>query len=310
MLNNKIYDVAVVGAGPSGLTAALYAKRAGLEVVVIEAESVGGQMALAPKIENFPGVISTSGVDLANKMFDQILNLEIDFELDCVIKIEKNQNEFELKCEYNTFHARTVIYATGASHKKIGLPNEEELLGKGLSYCAVCDGAFYKGEEVAIIGDGNSALQYAVELSSYCPKVYVCTLFDKFFGDDVLVQKIKKTSNIEIIHHVSLKELVGEEKLEKLVFENLQTQEDFELKVNGVFIAIGQIPHNEIIKDLVAINKAGYAVVNENLESDITSGLFVAGDARVKKIRQVTTAMSDGAIAALSALKYINNHVN
>lgn len=309
MLNNKIYDVAVIGAGPSGLTAAIYAKRAGLNVLVLEAESVGGQMALAPKIENFPSIISTSGVDLANKMFDQILSLEIDFELERLITLTKNET-FTLECEYSTFYAKSVIYATGASHKKIGLPNEEELLGKGLSYCAVCDGAFYKGEEVAIIGDGNSALQYAVELSSYCPKVYVCTLFDKFFGDDVLVQKIKNTSNIEIIHHLSLKELVGEEKLEKLVFENLQTKEDFELKINGVFIAIGQMPHNEIIKDLVEINKAGYAVVNENLESEKTSGLFVAGDARDKKIRQVTTAMSDGAIAALSALKYLNNHAN
>lgn len=304
-MENRIYDVIIVGGGPAGMTAALYAKRSDKSVLILEKENFGGQIALAPKVENFPTIKSISGQALSEQLFDQIMELGVDFDLETVEKIEKNNNIFLISTNYKKYQARSVIIATGASHRHIGINNEDKWLGKGLSYCAVCDGAFYKGEEVAVIGDGNSALQYALELSGYCPKVYVCTLFNKFFGDQVLVNRLNERKNIEIIHNISLQDIIGTDEIEKLNFINTLTKEEYTLKVKGVFIAIGQVPNNEIIKNLVNIDKDGYVQCDETLKTE-TEGLFVAGDCRTKKVRQVTTAISDGAIAALCAISYLN----
>ncbi len=301
---DKIYDIIVVGCGPAGMAAALYAARSDKSVLIIEKENCGGQIALAPKVENFLSISSISGAELADKMFSQVLDLGVSFELENVESIKKIDDIFHVATDYNTYHSKSVIIATGAKHRHIGIPNEEEWVNKGFSYCVLCDGAFYKGEEVAVIGDGNSALQYALELSRYCPKVYLCTLFDKFFGDKALVNRVYDTNNIEIIQNISLVNAIGNDSLETLVFNKKVDNSEFRLNVKGAFIAIGQEPNNDIIKDLAKLDKAGYVIATEDLTTD-TPGLFVAGDCRTKNVRQATTAVSDGAIAALAAVKYL-----
>jgi len=304
-MQNNCFDIIIIGAGPAGLTAAIYARRSNKSVLIIEKENFGGQIALAPKVENFPSINNATGGEIAEKIFNQALLLGAEFELEDVLKVEKKDELFYLTTNYHKYLAKSVIVATGAKHKSIGLENEYRLIGKGVSYCAVCDGAFYKGEEVAVIGDANSALQYALDLSTYCKKVYVCTLFDKFFGDKILVDRLYEKDNIEIIHNISLIDLVGDEKLHQLVFENTITKKEVLLNVTGVFIAIGQAPANDIVKDLVDIDKAGYIIADENLVTK-TKGLFVAGDCRTKAVRQATTAISDGAVAAIKAINYLD----
>lgn len=304
-MENKIYDIIVIGAGPAGMTAALYAKRNNKDVLILEKEAIGGQMALAPKIENYPSITSISGENLASNMFDQIMDMGVMFELEKVEKVTKENNIFTVTTDYNSYLSYSVIVATGAHHKMIGIPNEKGWLSKGLSYCATCDGSFFKDEVVAVIGDGNSALQYALQLSDICQKVYVCTLFEKFFGDSILVERLASKDNIDVINRISLKNIKGCEKIEELIFENLITHDEFNLKVDGCFIAIGQEPDNRIIKNLVELDKVGYVITSDSVLTK-TDGLFVAGDCRTKKVRQVTTAISDGAVAAIEALNYLN----
>ena len=301
------YDVIIIGGGAAGMTAALYSLRSGKSVLLLEKETIGGQISKSPRVENFPTIKEISGEELSSKLFDQIMDLGCEFELDTVLKVEKNENEFIVTGEYSTYNSKSVILATGLEHRKINIENEDELLGKGVSYCAVCDGAFYKDEDVWLVGDGNTALQYSILLSNYCKKVYVCTLFDKFFGDDVLVKKLKERENVEIIQNVSLTKFIANEELEGLVFKNTKDDSLLELKVKGCFIAIGQIPNNENFSNLVDLDKNGYIIVNEDLETK-TKGLFVAGDCRVKKVRQLTTAVSDGAMASVGAVSYIDKN--
>ena len=301
---NNIYDIIIVGAGPAGMTAALYALRSDKKVLIIEKETCGGQIALAPKVENYMTRNSISGIELADKMFEQIMDLGVEFELENVEKIDKVEDLFHITTDYNKYLAKSVILAMGVKQRKIGVLNEDKWIGSGISYCVACDGAFYKGKDIAVIGDGNSALQYALELSSYCPKVYVCTLFDKFFGDKVLVDRLLNKDNIEVIHNVSLKQIIGDDTFEGMVFEDTKTKEEVKVTSSGVFIAIGHIPSNDIVKNLVDIDKDGYIISNEDCTTK-TPGLFVAGDCRTKIIRQVSTAVADGSVAALQAVKYL-----
>ena len=301
---DKIYDCIVIGSGPAGMTAALYLKRSNKDVVIIEKESVGGQIALAPCVENFPTIEKISGSELADRMFNQITNLDVQFELDDVQSVDKVDGLFIVKCEYSTFKSHTVIVATGAKHRMIGIPDETKWIGNGFSYCVSCDGAFFKGEEVAVIGDANSALQYALELANYCPKVHVCTLFDRFFGDKILIDRLLEKKNIKVYHNISLQNASGNEKLETLEFVNTKTNKPFNLNVKGAFIAIGQVPNNDIIKNLADIDKAGYAITDETLTTK-TVGLYVAGDCRTKSVRQATTAVGDGAVAATAVIKLL-----
>ena len=302
---DKIYDCIVIGSGPAGMTAALYLKRSNKDVLIIEKETIGGQISMAPCVENFPTIEKISGSDLADRLFTQITDLGVEFELDNVLIVNKIEGIFHVKCEYNDFKSRTVIVATGAKHRMIGIPNEEDWIGNGFSYCVSCDGAFFKGEEVAVIGDANSALQYAIELSNYCPTVHVCTLFDKFFGDKILIDRLLSKPNVKVYHNIMLKAAHGNEKLERLEFVNTKTNEEFDLAVKGAFIAIGQVPNNDIIKNLVDIDKAGYVIADESLTTK-TTGLFVAGDCRTKAVRQATTAVGDGAVAATACIKYLD----
>lgn len=298
-----MFDIIVVGGGPSGMTAALYALRSNKTVLVLEKENFGGQIANSPRVENYPSINEISGLDLSDRMFSQITDLGAQFELEDVLKIEKASDKFVVTTNYNKYESKAVILANGVKHRLMNLPNEENLIGNGVSFCAVCDGPMYKGKEAYLIGDANTALQYALLLSNYCTKVHMFTLFDKFFGDYILQERVKSKENIIVRHEMNLIEYLGEEKLEGLVFENTKTKIRTEYKTDNVFVAIGQIPQNEQFRDLAELDK-GYILTNDLMETK-TPGLFACGDTRKKEIRQVVTACNDGAIAALSAVKYI-----
>ena len=302
-----MHDIIIIGAGPAGLTAGLYALRSGKSVKIFEKESIGGQISTSPKVENYPSIKQISGMELATNMFEQVMELGIDFEYDEIKEIIKTSEGFTVKTDYDEFTSKAVIIATGVKHKKLNLPNEEELIGRGISYCATCDGPFFKDEDVAVIGDGNSAFQYALLLANYCKSVTICTLFDWFVADNALVEKAKSLNNVKIITDVSTKEYIISDNndLSGLKFKNLKTNEESSINVKGCFIAIGQIPDNKIFANLVDLDDQGFIIANESCLTK-TEGLFVCGDCRTKEVRQVTTAASDGAIAATQAVKYID----
>lgn len=297
-------DVVVIGAGAAGMTAALYALRNGKSVLVLEEETLGGQIASSPRVENFPSVQEISGLELSNNMFEQITFHGADFELEKVQKVEKQGDIFEITTDYGKHEAKAVILATGVKHRHLDLPGEERLTGHGISYCAICDGAFYSGKEVALVGDGNTALQYALLLSNYCSKVYVYTLFDKFFGDASLVKTLKSRDNIEVRPNTSICGYIGEDKL-----EGIEYKQDGAVKkhyVEALFVAIGQIPDNKRFADVADLDSNGYFDSDENCRTK-TDGVFVAGDCRKKSVRQLTTAVADGANAAIAACSYIDS---
>ena len=297
-------DVLIVGGGPAGLTAGIYAARSGLNTLLLERETFGGQIATSPKVENFPSIISISGEELVSRMLEQALEFGVSVDVENVTSVKKVEDYFEVTTNYNIYKAKTVILATGVTHRTINAENIEDYLGEGISYCAVCDGPFHKGHDVAVIGDGNSAMQYAISLSQYCNKVYVCTLFDKFFGEKSVEKAMLGRSNIEIVHNCQLTRVSGDGELQKANFVNLLTKDEFSLNIQGLFIAIGHVPHNDDFKNLVNLDSQGYIQSNELCETN-TEGIFVAGDCRQKTFRQVSTACADGTIAALSAIKYL-----
>ena len=299
-------DLIIVGCGTAGMTAAIYALRNNKSVLILEAEAVGGQIAFSPRVENFPTYKSISGEDLSNKMFEQVLDLGAQFELEDVQRIEKDGDGlFTVTTDYGSHRSRAVIIATGAKQKHIGIAAEDRLLGKGVYYCAICDGAFYKGKEVALIGDGNTAMQSAILLSAICTKVYMLTWFDKFFGDASHVSIIRKTENIIVMPNTNVVDFLGGDHLEGLKVKRREDGSEFILNVPAVFVAIGQVPDNKRFLPLVELDNNGYIVAGEDM-STLTEGLFVAGDTRKKAIRQLTTATGDGAVAAMSAIAYLN----
>ena len=302
----KTYDVIIIGAGVAGMTAALNCKRAEKSVLLLEQECVGGQIALSPKVENYPTKKQISGSELADEIFDQITEWGTDFDLDQVEKVTRlDDGTFEVKGMYNTHHGRSVIMATGVHHRPIGVDREEDLIGKGVSYCAICDGAFYANEDVVVIGDANTALQYSNLLAGYCKSVHICTLFDKFFGDKALVTSVLSKPNVLYTHNLSLKEFVGDDELTGLVFEDTKTHDKVSVQCKAVFICIGQIPHNDCVKDLVELDKNGYIVADESCFTSCP-GVFVAGDCRTKKVRQVVTAVADGGVAGFNCCQYLD----
>ena len=311
--NIKLDDIIIIGAGAAGMTAALYSLSAGKNVRIFECEGIGGQIATSPRVENFPSIKEISGSDFSDNLSNQIMDLGAEFEFEKITKVEKalyNDKEiFEIRSEYdNIFYSKALIIATGAKHRHIGVEGEEDLIGKGVSYCATCDGAFYKGQEVCLIGDANTALQYALLLSSYCTKVYMNTLFDKFFGEKALIDLVKSKENIIIEHNLNLIKFNYDDELKSLIFENTKTKEQKEFKVPACFICIGQIPQNENFANLVDLEK-GYIVTDNDMQAK-TAGLYAVGDCRNKKIRQLTTAVNDGSIAAINACSYIDKYYN
>ncbi len=300
-----MHDIIVIGGGPAGMTAALYALRNNKSVLILEKEAFGGQIATSPRLENYPTIESISGSEWADRLFEQITNLGAEFELEDVEFVEKIDNIFHVKTNYGEHEALAVIVANGVKPRKMGLPNEDDLIGKGVSYCAVCDGPFYKGKEIYLIGDANTALQYALLLSGYCPRVHMLTLFDKLFGDQILIDRVLQTENIDIRHNLLLKKLVEEKgELVAIELEDTISKEKVKFETNNCFIAIGQVPQNEFLKDILELDH-GFIKTNESMATSIP-GLFAAGDTRVKENKQVITACNDGAIAAMSAVKYIN----
>lgn len=300
------YDVIVVGGGPAGMTSALYTLRAGKSVLILEKEGFGGQIATSPRLENYPTIESISGSEWSDRLFEQITSLGAAFELENVLSLKKENNLFKIKTDYNEYEAKAVIISNGVKPRKMGLPNEEELTGKGISYCAVCDGPFYKGKEIYLVGDANTALQYALLLSSYCPKIHMLTLFDKLFGDKILIDRVLQTENIDIRHNLSMTKINGTDSLESVEFQDTISKEIVKYETNNLFIAIGQVPQNEFLSDLLELDH-GFIVTNEVMETSVP-GLFAAGDTRKKENKQVITACSDGATASMMAVKYINTN--
>ncbi len=288
------------------MTAALYSLRAGKSVTIIEAESIGGQIANSPRVENFPGFSSISGLELADKMFEQVNALGAALEIDRVVGVEKHsEKHFTVKTEYGAYECGSVIIAGGVKHRRLNVPGEDKFLGKGVYYCAVCDGAFYKDKEVILVGDANSALQYALLLSNYCSKVSMVTMFDKLFGDNCLQQAVRSRENVEIISGFVASSVMGDGAFEGVEFVRTGGTEKMTLKAEALFVAIGQIPDNKAFTPLVTLDKSGFIECTDDCRTS-ASGVFAAGDCRVKSVRQLTTAVADGAVAALAAAAYLD----
>ncbi len=296
-----MYDIIIIGCGPAGMTAGIYAARANKKVLIIEKETIGGQISSSPLVENYPGYKEISGSELANNMFEQVTALGVDVELDEVKKIEYGKIKKVITLD-NVYESKVVIIATGSRYKLLGLKNEDNLIGNGIHFCVACDGAFFKDKIVAVIGGGNSAVINAITLSDVCKKVYVIQIIDKLTAESTLVEKLKEKENVEIILNAKVTELIGEDNLQAIKVNILNKVR--EIKLDGMFISIGLIPQSDFVKELLPINKYGYIESNNCVtEKD---GIFVAGDCRDKQIRQLTVATSDGTTAALDAIAYLN----
>ena len=293
-----MYDIIIIGAGPAGLTAAIYARRANKSVLVLEAKSYGGQILNANDVENYPGYISISGYDLATNMYNQAKELGAEIKFETAIHIDKDK---KVTTNKDTYEAKAIILATGAENRKLNIPNEEDYVGKGISYCATCDGNFFKNKIVAVVGGGNTALEDAVYLSNIAKKVYLIHRRDNFRGEARYLSDIKKKDNVELILNSNVTKLIGKNLLEKIVVTDNENNSK-EIEINGLFIAVGQSPKNEIFANLIKINDYGYIESSDGVHTNI-EGIYVAGDNRVKELRQLTTAVSDGSIAATTAIK-------
>lgn len=298
-----MYDVIVVGAGPAGLTAAVYTLRAGKSVLLIEKAAFGGQITFSPKVENFPSVKEISGNELAERMVDAAIDLGAEFESDRVVKIEDNGATKTVICEGGSFEAKAVIIAVGVTHRQLGLERENDFVGEGISFCAVCDGAFYKGGDVAVAGGGNTALQEAMYLSDICNHVYVIEMMPQFTGEAALIEKLKAKSNVTLMPASKITKLIGNTSLEGI--EVLTSDESKVLNIAGLFVAIGLVPKNTAFENIAALDSRGYFDTDEACTT-ATNGIYVAGDCRRKNVRQLTTACADGSVAALAACKYID----
>ena len=300
------YDVIIIGAGPAGLTAAIYARRANKTVLILEKSAFGGQIAFSPKVENYPAFESISGSELADKMVDQVLAQGADVEIETVTGVcDKGDHKEVYTEDGNTYCGKAVIIASGAQHRHLGLENEEKFIGEGISFCAVCDGAFYKNKTVALIGGGNSALQEAILLAETSKKVYVIQNLDFLTGEQKLQDILKNRLNVEIILGTVVSAIKDTPEFSAITIKKVADGSETELELDGMFVAIGLQPENSAFADVAELNEQGYISANETCLTK-THGIFVAGDCRTKAIRQVATAASDGAVAAISACRYID----
>lgn len=307
---NAIYDIIVIGAGPAGLTAALYAARAGKSVLLIEKETFGGQITYSPKVENYPGIASMSGNEFAERLLDQVTALGVQIEMGTVCAVKQSGREKHVLTEEGeTYAASALIIAAGSHHRKLGIPGEEALIGRGISFCAVCDGAFYRGREIALIGGGNTALQEAILLSEGCKKVTIVQNLAALTGEARLAAALAQRTNVEVLTNTVVEALRGEDALQAIIVRNTDTEERKTLKVDGMFVAIGQQPENTPFAEVVTLEKDGYIAAGEDTITD-SAGIFAAGDCRAKRIRQITTATADGTVAALAACRYLETLAN
>ncbi|NCU32452.1 MAG: thioredoxin-disulfide reductase [Candidatus Moranbacteria bacterium] len=296
-----MYDVIIIGAGCAGLTAGIYAARAEKKVLILESESFGGQIASSPLVENYPGIKSISGNELVNDILEQALDLGVQVELEAVTELKDQGKTKIVVTEFNEYKAKTVIIATGLKHRSLNVEKEEQLTGHGISYCAVCDGAFFKDKVVAVVGGGNSALQNALSLTQYCSKVYLIHKRDSFKAEQKLIQKVMAKKEIEIIYDHQVTELLGESELTGVKIESVKNKKSKLLEVAALFVAVGRSPNNQVFADLLDLDQVGYIMADENCGTKI-EGVFAAGDCRAKKVNQMTTAMADGTVAALRAV--------
>ena len=293
-----MYDIIIVGGGPAGLTAALYAGRANKKVLILEAKAYGGQIINAHIVKNYPGIPNISGFDYATSLYNQVIDLGVEFKYETVIRIEDDNSVITNKNKYN---GKSIILATGSVNKKLNIAREDEFVGKGVSYCATCDGAFYKNLDVCIYGGDNTALEDALYLADICNKVYLINKEDKF-EDNILLNDIKNRDNIICMNGLAIEELMGEDKL-----TGIRLSDNSIIDISGLFIIIGTSPKNDIFKNIVDIDSNGYIISKDGVHTN-RDKIYVAGDNRVKSLRQLVTACSDGAIAATTAIKEMNEN--
>ncbi len=300
-----MYDILVIGAGPAGMTAAIYARRAAKSVLVLEAVSHGGQILNTPDIENYPVEEHISGIDFANKLYNQAKNLGAEFVFEKAVEIKDAGDHKEVATTKNTYQAKAVIIATGSENRKLGLEDEERLTGRGISYCATCDGNFYRNKIVAVVGGGNTALEDALYLTDIAAEVYLIHRRDSFRGEEANVASLKEKQNIHFIYNSNVTKLNAEKRLKSIELTNSKDGSVQTLEVNALFVAVGRIPENQNFANLVELDEAGYIPAKEDCHTNVP-GIFVAGDNRAKAVRQLVTAASDGAVAATEAVHYIN----
>ena len=298
-----MYDVIIVGCGIAGMTAAIYLRRANKKVLILEKETIGGQISSSPLVENYPGYQSISGVELSNNIFEQVESLGADLELEEVLKIEDGKVK-KVITDSNTYETKAVIIATGAKYRLLGLKNEQELIGNGIHFCVACDGAFYRDKTVAVIGGGNSAVINAITLADTCKEVYVIQDLEKLTSEESLTNKLLEKENVKIFYNCKVKELIGEDNLKEILITT--NGKEKKIKLDGMFISIGLIPESKLAEGLLEVNKYNY-IMSDNCKTKV-KGIFVAGDCRDKMVRQLTVAASDGTTAALDAIEYLNKN--
>ena len=293
-------DVIIIGAGTAGLSAAIYVQRAGKKALVLEESTYGGQIINTVDIENYPGIKHISGFDFATELFNQAKDLGTTFAFEGVVKIENREDEKVVYTAKNEYHAKAIIIATGMKRRELGIDREKELIGKGISYCAICDGMFFRGKDVAVNGGGNVAIEDVEYLTRYCNRVYLIHRRDELRADEAEVVKLNGKENLVKIMNSTVTKINGEERLQSIDVTNKNTGETKTLNVDALFIAIGQIPMNQIFSEIVELDEYGFIKADEECRTSV-KGIYAAGDCRVKSVRQLTTAASDGAIAALNA---------
>jgi len=302
-----MHDIIIIGGGPSGLSAALYGARAGKDTLLFERMFVGGQMATTSMIENYPGVQSISGMELAMSMENQAKSFGAKILYEEAISVELDKINKIVKTNNATYMAKTIILAMGASPQELGVPGEKELRGMGVSYCATCDGAFFRDKVTVVVGGGNTAVEDAIFLSGFCKKVYLIHRRDSFRAEAILQEKASSTQNIEFILNTTVEEIKGTQHVEGLILKNVKTNDIKTLEVDGIFIGIGTKPNSELINGIIEANNNGYINTDNSMQTNIF-GVYAAGDIREKMTRQVVTASADGAAATQSAIRYINEH--
>lgn len=297
-----MYDIIIVGGGPAGMTAAIYGASARKKVLILEKDSMGGKILKTNKIKNYPGFEEISGFDYSNNLFNQVKKLGVEVKFEEVLKINKDKSIITNKSKYN---AGAIIIATGSKNKTLNILNEDKFLGKGISYCATCDGMFFKGKNVAIVGGGNSSISEALYLSNIVKNLYVIYRQKEFKFDSIDLETLKKKDNVTFIFNSTVSKLNGNEFIESITVKNNEDNNESEISVDGLFISIGFNPLSSLCEEILELSDNGYILSNEECTTNI-DGVFVAGDVRKKSVRQLTTACSDGTIAAIKAFNYLN----
>lgn len=304
MKEQNIKDILIIGGGTAGMTAALYALRAGNSIEIIENYVHGGQIIVSHEVENYPAIPGITGADFAIRLFEQVQKLGMDMKYENITEVDLTSDIKMLKTAKNEYFGRTVIVASGSARKTLKAPGEAKFSGRGVSYCATCDGAFHKGKPVAVVGGGNTALEDAIFLAKTSSVVYLINKSNEFNGDDLLIETVLATPNIEVMHNSQIMEIKGDKTVTGITVMDGSSNQTKELELGGVFIAVGVLPNSNLFTDLLNLDKSGYIIAGENCHTNL-EGVFAAGDCRTKSLRQLVTAAADGAVAATEANKYI-----